>query len=201
MSDENIKVSELPEKEQKELLSEAFAVGLNKGVLTGYKVSTLKKKIAELKEQNNGENEQNGSNDEQKAEENEQKAEENEQNNGENEQNASNDEQKGEETTEEATEEQGEEKAEEETTEEATEEEKEETTEEELPEDLSDEAKEFLEGKTDELPKEAETITIEEAENLLKKKGGKVQKGVNGICHICGSRVENGVCSGCKFVR
>ena len=175
MSDENIKVSELPEKEQKELLSEAFAVGLNKGVLTGYKVSTLKKKIAELKEQNNGENEQNGSNNEQKAEENEQ--------------NASNDEQKGEETTEEATEEQGEEKAEEE------------TTEEELPEDLSDEAKEFLEGKTDELPKEAETITIEEAENLLKKKGGKVQKGVNGICHICGSRVENGVCSGCKFVR
>ena len=187
MSDENIKVSELPEKEQQELLSEAFAVGLNKGVLTGYKVSTLKKKIAELKEQNNGENEQNGSN-------NEQKAEENEQNNGENEQ-------KGEETTEEATEEQGEEKAEEETTEEATEEEKEETTEEELPEDLSDEAKEFLEGKTDELPKEAETITIEEAEKLLKKKGGKVQKGVNGICHICGSRVENGVCSGCKFVR
>ncbi|MBQ8212001.1 MAG: hypothetical protein IJZ27_05690, partial [Treponema sp.] len=62
-------------------------------------------------------------------------------------------------------------------------------------------AKEFLEGKTDELPKEAEMITIEEAEKLLKKKGGKVQKGVNGICHICGSRVENGVCSGCKFVR
>lgn len=147
MSDENIKVSELPEKEQRELLSEAFAVGLNKGVLTGYKVSTLKKKIAELKEQNNGENEQNASNDEQKEEVNE------------------------------------------------------EATEEELPEDLSDEAKEFLEGKTDELPKEAETITIEEAENLLKKKGGKVQKGVNGICHICGSRVENGVCSGCKFVR
>ena len=167
MSDENIKVSELPEKEQRELLSEAFAVGLNKGVLTGYKVSTLKKKIAELKEQNNGENEQ-------KAEENEQ--------------NASNDEQK-EEVNEEATEEKSEEKAEEE------------TTEEELPEDLSDEAKEFLEGKTNELPKEAETITIEEAENLLKKKGGKVQKGVNGICHICGSRVENGVCSGCKFVR
>ena len=193
MSDENIKVSELPEKEQKELLSEAFAVGLNKGVLTGYKVSTLKKKIAELKEQNNGENEQNGSNNEQNAEENEQNNGENEQKAEENEQNASNDEQKGEETTEEtteeATEEQGEEKAEEE------------TAEEELPEDLSDEAKEFLEGKTDELPKEAETITIEEAENLLKKKGGKVQKGVNGICHICGSRVENGVCSGCKFVR
>ena len=176
MSDENIKVSELPEKEQKELLSEAFAVGLNKGVLTGYKVSTLKKKIAELKEQNNGENEQ-------KAEENEQ--------------NASNDEQKGEETTEEATEEEKEEATEEQGEEKA----EEETTEEELPEDLSDEAKEFLEGKTDELPKEAETITIEEAEKLLKKKGGKVQKGVNGICHICGSRVENGVCSGCKFVR
>ena len=193
MSDENIKVSELPEKEQKELLSEAFAVGLNKGVLTGYKVSTLKKKIAELKEQNNGENEQNGSNNEQKAEENEQNNGENEQKAEENEQNASNDEQKGEETTEEATEEQGEEQGEEKA--------EEETTEEELPEDLSDEAKEFLEGKTDELPKEAETITIEEAENLLKKKGGKVQKGVNGICHICGSRVENGVCSGCKFVR
>ena len=197
MSDENIKVSELPEKEQKELLSEAFAVGLNKGVLTGYKVSTLKKKIAELKEQNNGENEQNGSNNEQKAEENEQNNGENEQKAEENEQNASNDEQKGEETTEEATEEQGEEQGEEKAEEKA----EEETTEEELPEDLSDEAKEFLEGKTDELPKEAETITIEEAENLLKKKGGKVQKGVNGICHICGSRVENGVCSGCKFVR
>ena len=188
MSDENIKVSELPEKEQKELLSEAFAVGLNKGVLTGYKVSTLKKKIAELKEQNNGENEQNGSNNEQKAEENEQ--------------NASNDEQKGEEKAEEeTTEEQGEETTEEATEEQGEEKAEEETTEEELPEDLSDEAKEFLEGKTDELPKEAETITIEEAENLLKKKGGKVQKGVNGICHICGSRVENGVCSGCKFVR
>ena len=186
MSDENIKVSELPEKEQKELLSEAFAVGLNKGVLTGYKVSTLKKKIAELKEQNNGENEQNGSNNEQKAEENEQ--------------NASNDEQK-EEVNEEATEEEKEEATEEATEEQGEEKAEEEATEEELPEDLSDEAKEFLEGKTDELPKEAEMITIEEAEKLLKKKGGKVQKGVNGICHICGSRVENGVCSGCKFVR
>ena len=174
MSDENIKVSELPEKEQKELLSEAFAVGLNKGVLTGYKVSTLKKKIAELKEQNDGENEQNGSNDEQKAEENEQ--------------NASNDEQKGEETTEEATEEK-----------------KEEATEEELPEGLSDEAKEFLEGKTDELPNDAEEITNEEAEELIA--GEKVpqkedlNKGKTGICHICGSRVENGKCTGCNFVR
>ena len=174
MSDENIKVSELPEKEQKELLSEAFAVGLNKGVLTGYKVSTLKKKIAELKEQNDGGNEQNGSNDEQKAEENEQ--------------NASNDEQKGEETTEEATEEK-----------------KEEATEEELPEGLSDEAKEFLEGKTDELPNDAEEITNEEAEELIA--GEKVpqkedlNKGKTGICHICGSRVENGKCTGCNFVR
>ena len=200
MSDENIKVSELPEKEQKELLSEAFAVGLNKGVLTGYKVSTLKKKIAELKEQNNGENEQNGSNNEQKAEENEQNNGENEQKAEENEQNASNDEQK-EEVNEEATEEEKEEATEEATEEQGEEKAEEEATEEELPEDLSDEAKEFLEGKTDELPKEAEMITIEEAEKLLKKKGGKVQKGVNGICHICGSRVENGVCSGCKFVR
>ena len=188
MSDENIKVSELPEKEQKELLSEAFAVGLNKGVLTGYKVSTLKKKIAELKEQNNGENEQNGSNDEQKAEENEQNGSNDEQKAEENEQNASNDEQKGEETTEEATEEK-----------------KEEATEEELPEGLSDEAKEFLEGKTDELPNDAEEITNEEAEELIA--GEKVpqkedlNKGKTGICHICGSRVENGKCTGCNFVR
>lgn len=173
MSDENIKVSELPEKEQKELLSEAFAVGLNKGVLTGYKVSTLKKKIAELKEQNNGENEQNGSNDEQNGSNDEQKAEENEQN-------ASNDEQKGEETTEEA-------------------------TEEELPEGLSDEAKEFLEGKTDELPNDAEEITNEEAEELIAgetiPQKEEKNKGKNGICHICGSRVENGKCTGCNFIR
>lgn len=173
MSDENIKVSELPEKEQKELLSEAFAVGLNKGVLTGYKVSTLKKKIAELKEQNNGENEQNGSNDEQNGSNDEQKAEENEQN-------ASNDEQKGEETTEEA-------------------------TEEELPEGLSDEAKEFLEGKTDELPNDAEEITNEEAEELIAgetiPQKEEKNKGKSGICHICGSRVENGKCTGCNFIR
>ena len=180
MSDENIKVSELPEKEQKELLSEAFAVGLNKGVLTGYKVSTLKKKIAELKEQNNGENEQNGSNDEQKGSNDEQNGSNDEQKAEENEQNASNDEQKGEKTTEEA-------------------------TEEELPEGLSDEAKEFLEGKTDELPNDAEEITNEEAEELIA--GEKVpqkedlNKGKTGICHICGSRVENGKCTGCNFVR
>ena len=180
MSDENIKVSELPEKEQKELLSEAFAVGLNKGVLTGYKVSTLKKKIAELKEQNNGENEQNGSNDEQKGSNDEQNGSNDEQKAEENEQNASNDEQKGEETTEEA-------------------------IEEELPEGLSDEAKEFLEGKTDELPNDAEEITNEEAEELIA--GEKVpqkedlNKGKTGICHICGSRVENGKCTGCNFVR
>lgn len=166
MSDENIKVSELPEKEQKELLAEAFAVGLNKGVLTGYKVSTLKKKIAEMKEQK-GENEQESSN----------------------EQNGSNDEQK-----EEATEENGDEQVEEQT------EEKQEENKEELPEGLSDEAKDFLEGKTDELPSDAEEIEEPIAGEKLPQKE-EVKKPINGICHICGSRVENGVCTGCRFIR
>ena len=187
MSDENIKVSELPEKEQKELLAEAFAVGLNKGVLTGYKVSTLKKKIAEMKEQKGeneqeSSNEQNASNDEQNVPNDEQKAEENEQN-------GSNDEQK-----EEATEENGDEQVEEQT------EEKQEENKEELPEGLSDEAKDFLEGKTDELPSDAEEIEEAIAGEKLPQKE-EVKKPINGICHICGSRVENGVCTGCRFIR
>jgi len=86
MSDENIKVSELSEQEQKDLIAEAYAVGL-KGVLTGYKVSTLKKKIAEAKG-DNSEDEQNGSNDEQNGGDDEQNAQNDEQN-------SSNDEQEG----------------------------------------------------------------------------------------------------------
>ena len=86
MSDEKIKVSELPEQEQKELIAEAYAVGLT-GIFTGWKVSTLKNKIAEQKAQTvdekEGENEQapatdeqNGTNDEQKDGEGEQTTEE-----------------------------------------------------------------------------------------------------------------------------
>jgi len=46
MAEEKIKVSELPEQEQKEIIAKAYAVGL-KGVFNSWNVETLKNKIAE----------------------------------------------------------------------------------------------------------------------------------------------------------
>ena len=75
MADENIKVSELPEQEQKELLAEAYGLGI-KGVLVNCKVSTVKGKIAEKKAELEGEGEKpEEETDEQNAETDEQNGE------------------------------------------------------------------------------------------------------------------------------
>ena len=136
MSDENIKVSELSEQEQKDLIAEAYAVGLQ-GTFNGWKVKTLKDKIAKAKGEDSND-EQKGSNDEQNGGENEQNAQNDEQN-------GSNDEQKG-------------------------------------------------EGKEPEAPKEEEKKPQKQA-----KKEEKPEPKYEGICHICRSKVVNGVCTGCGF--
>ena len=189
--EKKIKVSELPEEEQKALISEAMSLGIQ-GILTGWGVETLKNKIEEIKAQKGGNSQT--------------------------------------EQTPPQTEEQignGEEQGDGEQTE------PEQQTGEELPDDLDDEAKDFLNGKTDELPQNAEEITVQEAEKqaelvsvtlngekvdstqtmTLKAKkdepipGEKIivkekpKKAINGICHICGSKVVDGVCQGCGFKR
>jgi len=198
-NEKKIKVSELPEEEQKALISEAMSLGIH-GILTGWGVETLKNKIEEKKAQK-GDNPQT-----------EQTPPQTEEQNGNGEQ---------------QTEEQGDEQGDGEQTE------PEQQTDEELPDDLDDEAKDFLNGKTDELPQNAEEITVQEAEKqaelvsvtlngskvdstqtmALKAKkdepipGEKIvveekpKKAINGICHICGSKVVDGVCQGCGFKR
>lgn len=160
MSEQKQKVSDLPENEQKEIIAEAYAVGLKGFNFTSYKVETLKEKIAEAKA-NLGQqkDEQNDSNDEQNAE------------------NVNNDEEN--------------------------------KSDESIPEEASDETKAFLNGETDELPEGAEVITEDEAQKLEQKAdepipGEKLPtkeepRKVNGICHICGSKVVEGVCTGCGF--
>ena len=74
---------------------------------------------------------------------------------------------------------------------------------EELPEGLDDDAKAFLNGETDELSENAEEIdepaadeTPDEPETPEPPKRAKKSEG---ICHICRSKVFNGVCSGCGY--
>lgn len=178
--EKKIKVSELPEEEQKALISEAMSLGIQ-GILTGWGVETLKNKIEEIKAKKG---------DKPQAEQTPPQTEE---------QNGN-----GEQQTDEQTDEQGED--------EQTE--PEQQTNEELPDDLDDEAKDFLNGKTDELPQNAEEITVQEAEELQNKTqkdepipGEKIvvkektKRPINGICHICGSKVVDGVCQGCGFKR
>lgn len=199
-NEKKIKVSELPEEEQKALISEAMSLGIQ-GILTGWGVETLKNKIEKKKAQK-GDNLQT-----------EQTPPQTEEQNGNGEQ---------------QTEEQGDEQGDGEQTE------PEQQTDEELPDDLDDEAKDFLNGKTDELPQNAEEITVQEAEKqaelvsvtfngkevdipnaivpeieyepepipgekIVVKE--KTKRPINGICHICGSKVVDGVCQGCGFKR
>lgn len=184
-NEKKIKVSELPEEEQKILISEAMSLGIY-GILTGWGVETLKAKIEEKKAQQ-GDNFQ--------AEQTPPQTEE---------QNGNSEQQNNEQQTDEK-----------------------------LPDDLDDEAKDFLNGKTDELPQNAEEITIQEAEKQAELvsftvngkevdispddiihevkhepiPGEKIvveekpKKAINGICHICGSKVIDGVCQGCGFKR
>ena len=179
--EKKIKVSELPEEEQKALISEAMSLGIQ-GILTGWGVETLKNKIEKIKAKK-GDNSQA-----------EQTPPQTEEQNGNGEQQT--DEQgDGEQTDGEQTD-------------------AEQQTDEELPDDLDDEAKDFLNGKTDELPQNAEEITVQEAEELQNKAQKdepipgekivvkeKIKRPINGICHICGSKVVDGVCQGCGFKR
>ena len=157
MSDEKMKVSELPKDEQKELIAEAYSLGLT-GVLTGWKVTTLKNRIAELKAQKEGEAtvEENGG--EEKSEEianDEQQGAKDEQEPQVDEQNGSNDEQNGEGVN---------------------------------------------EGENEENKPEAETEQKEpEKEEPKKQQKAKKEPRYDGICHICRSKVIDGVCTGCGF--
>ena len=196
--EKKIKVSELPEEEQKALISEAMSLGIQ-GILTGWGVETLKNKIEKIKvqkgdnsqpEQTPPQTEKQNGNEEQQAEEQgdnsqtEQTPPQTEEQNGNKEQQAEG---------------QGD---------------GEQQTDEELPDGLDDEAKDFLNGKTDVLPQNAEEITVQEAEELQNKTqknepipGEKIvvkektKRPINGICHICGSKVVDGVCQGCGFKR
>lgn len=196
--EKKIKVSELPEEEQKALISEAMSLGIQ-GILTGWGVETLKNKIEKIKAQK-GDNSQI-----------EQTPPQTEKQNGNKEQ---------------QTDEQGDKQGDGEQTD------AEQQTDEELPDGLDDKAKDFLNGKTDELPQNAEEITVQEAEKQAElvsvTLGGKefvipnaivpevkhepipgekivvkekTKRPINGICHICGSKVVDGVCQGCGFKR
>jgi len=183
--EKKIKVAELPEEEQKALISEAMSLGIQ-GILTGWGVETLKNKIEGIKAKKGGKPQA------------EQTPPQTEEQNGDGEQTE----------PEQQTDEQGDEQGDGEQTE------PEQQTDEELPDDLDDEAKDFLNGKTDELPQNAEEITVQEAEELQNKAqkdepipGEKIvvkektKRPINGICHICGSKVVDGVCQGCGFKR
>ncbi len=124
---QKLKVSDLSEQEQKELIAEAYAVGL-KGIFQTWNVETLKTKIKEAKEKD--------------------------------------------------------EKSESETAEQTGGE---------------DEAQEKGEGETQENAEEpkAEEPKVEEPKKDKPKKEKEVK--VCGICHICRSKVVDGVCTGCGF--
>lgn len=212
--EKKIKVAELPEEEQKALISEAMSLGIQ-GILTGWGVETLKNKIEEIKAKKGGKpqaeqtppqtEEQNGDGEQTKPEQQTDGQGDGEQTKPEQQTGGQGD---GEQT------------------------EPEQQTDEELPDDLDDEAKDFLNGKTDELPQNAEEITVQEAEKqaelvsvtlngkevdipnaivpevkhepipgekIVVKE--KTKRPINGICHICGSKVVDGVCQGCGFKR
>ena len=159
MSEEKIlKVSDLPEQEQKEILQQAYAAGL-KGTFNGWKVETLKQKIKEA--QTPVADEQN---------ETEPAAEPEKEGNTEN----------------------GEIE--------------EQSTEQENQTDLDPvqtEPENQPEPKQEEKTPEPEKQEKEpQAVKLVKSEIEKTKnKGLCGICHICGSKVVDGVCTGCKFFR
>lgn len=173
MSDEKIKVSELPEQEQKELIAEAYAVGLT-GVFAGYKVTTLKAKIAEKKAELEGANdEQNAPKDEQNAPKDEQDASNDEQNGADDEQNAPKDEGANE-TGETIVAGDG-------------------GTFDENGEENKPEAEKEGEGEEE----KAEAKKEEPKKQTKEKKEPRY----DGICHICRSKVLDGVCTGCGFTK
>lgn len=198
MSEQKLKVSDLPENEQKELIAEAYSVGLN-GFFNKWGVDTLKAKIAEKRAETIPE-EQKGENTQETTEET-----------GEEQSNDSTEE-NGEEQGNDSTEETGDEQengSTEENTEESTEEkvdEKEENAENDeeviVAGDGGVHPIPTTEEQTQEPEEEIKEEPKEEPEKLIP--GEKIPKKeeprkVNGICHICGSKVVNGVCTGCGF--
>lgn len=167
MSEEKkLKVSDLPEQEQKEILQQAYAAGL-KGTFNGWKVETLKQKIKEAQTPAADETKDAETSTTESEKEQETEINENEQaDSSTNKQNIEQEKQIGEETVE---------------------------TEPEKPEEPP------AEKEPEQIKKEEQTQTEnkQNAPEVAKPKN----KGLNGICHICGSRVENGICTGCKFFR
>lgn len=208
MAEQKQKVSDLPEQEQKELIAKAYAAGLKGFNFASYKVETLKEKIAEAEKNKKGESE--GSKDEQIGSENEQTDGNGEQTDGNGEQNDS--------STENGNDGDSVNESQEKETIVAgdggvfeIENDTEKGEDDKILEGVSDETKDFLNGKTENPPEDAEEITIQESEKLQEKAktdklipGERVSqkketKKNEGICHICRSRVENGVCTGCGF--
>lgn len=165
MSEEKkLKVSDLPEEEQKEILQQAYAAGL-KGTFNGWKVETLKEKIKEVQTPRT---EQTPAADEQKE-------------------------------TEPAAEPEKEENTENGETEEQNTEQKNQTDVEPVQAEPENQPESTQEEKAPEPEKEKkEPQSAEQTKQEVEK---PKNKGLCGICHICGSKVVDGVCTGCKFFR
>lgn len=165
MSEEKIlKVSDLPEQEQKEILQQAYAAGL-KGTFNGWKVETLKQKI---KEAQTPKTEQTPVADEQKE-------------------------------TEPAAEPEKEENTENGEIEEQSTEQENQTDLDPVQTEPENQPEPKQEEKAPEPEKqEKEPQMVEEIKPEAEK---PKNKGLCGICHICGSKVVDGVCTGCKFFR
>lgn len=165
MSEEKIlKVSDLPEQEQKEILQQAYAAGL-KGTFNGWKVETLKQKIKEVQ---TPKTEQTPVADEQKE-------------------------------TEPAAEPEKEENTENGETEEQSTEQENQTDLDPVQTEPENQPEPKQEEKAPESEKEEkEPQAVKPVKSEIEK---TKNKGLCGICHICGSKVVDGVCTGCKFFR
>lgn len=201
------KIADLPQEEQNKIIAEMKELQIG-GVYAAYTVekalAAIEKKKAKLAnpdepgddETQDGETPDEGS--DETPGENEQTGADDEQNTGNDEQTGADDEQKaenmndGEQTTEETSDVPNPPENPESSNETSNPE-----TPENLPEGLSEDAKDFLTGESDKLPEDAEEITEAEAKKL-QQKAEKAPKS-EGICHICRSKVYNGVCSGCGF--
>ena len=171
MSEEKkLKVSDLPEQEQKEILQQAYAAGL-KGTFNGWKVETLKQKIKEVQ---TPKTEQTPVVGEQK--ETEPAAEPEKEENTE----SSEAEPVGE-------------------TEEQKPEQENQTDLDPVQTEPENQPEPKQEGKAPESEKEEkEPQAVKPVKSEIEK---TKNKGLCGICHICGSKVVDGVCTGCKFFR
>lgn len=196
--EKKIKVSELPEEEQKALISEAMSLGIQ-GILTGWGVETLKNKIEKIKAQKGGNSQA------------EQTPPQTEEQNG-----------NGEQQTDEQGDEQGD--GEQTDAEQQTDEELPDGLDDEAKDFLNGKTDELPQNAEEitvqEAEKQAELVSVTlngkevdipnaivpevkhepiPGEKIVVKE--KTKRPINGICHICGSKVVDGVCQGCGFKR